>query len=576
MITDDEAFRDIGHASLTVAEILDLDVVQRASPQVLAGAEHLDRPVRWLHISEQPDIADYLKGSELLLTTLMGLGSDAGFRREFVRRLADARIAGLLVRLGAGFSAVPAELVDEAGRLGLPLVLLRHRIGFVEVTERVHGAIISHQLELLRRADQVRSEFTDLVLRGVSLPRILRRLADLVRNAVVLEDAAHQVVEFGDYRRESGEVLARWERHSRIPHRAAVDAGVQVEIAEVGCAWVPIWLRSELWGRVHVLQRDHVLDEIDLMAIDRAAAAISLALLAERDARSATDQARSALIRDVLSGRLASPEEFVRRAGSLGMNLPAAAVAVLAVEPRGLAELAETQKLAERERQEIRAAVLEHTRSAIRTQGLSSLSGVDGDRVLAVLSVPAGSDLDELLARVGADACERIGRAWAGQITPIVGASGAATPLSVRRALAQAGEAADCGVRVSTSPGVYHYGDLGLYHLLLPLADGPRLANYVEAELGVLLEHDARSRAPLVPTLRSFLDHGGRVSAAARDLFIERRSLYHRVEAISRLLGRDLSSADTRLRLSVALRALDLLQSRRGADHYPGPGRVGR
>jgi hypothetical protein len=107
---------------------------------------------------------------------------------------------------------------------------------------------------------------------------------------------------------------------------------------------------------VHVLQRDHVLDEIDLMAIDRAAAAISLALLAERDARSATDQARSALIRDVLSGRLASPEEFVRRAGSLGMNLPTAAVAVLAVEPRDLAELAETQKLAERERQEIRAA----------------------------------------------------------------------------------------------------------------------------------------------------------------------------------------------------------------------------
>jgi DNA-binding PucR family transcriptional regulator len=48
------------------------------------------------------------------------------------------------------------------------------------------------------------------------------------------------------------------------------------------------------------------------------------------------------------------------------------------------------------------------------------------------------------------------------------------------------------------------------------------------------------------------------------------------VEAISRLLGRDLSSADTRLRLSVALRALDLLQSRRGADHYLGPGRAGR
>jgi PucR family transcriptional regulator, purine catabolism regulatory protein len=112
---------------------------------------------------------------------------------------------------------------------------------------------------------------------------------------------------------------------------------------------------------------------------------------------------------------------------------------------------------------------------------------------------------------------------------------------------------------------VYHYGDLGIYHLLLPLAEGPRLANYVEAELGALLEHDARNRTPLVATLRSFLDHGGHVSAAARDLFIERRTLYHCVGTITRLLGRDLANPDTRLRLSVALRALDLLQSHRAS-----------
>ncbi|MGH3260595.1 MAG: helix-turn-helix domain-containing protein, partial [Trebonia sp.] len=437
-----------------------------------------------------------------------------------------ARIACLLVRLGEGFSCVPAEIVDEASAVGLPLVLLRHRIGFVEVTERVHGAIISHQLELLRRADQVRTEFTDLVLRGVSLAQILRRLADLVRNSVVLEDAAHQVVEFAGYGRGSGTTLARWELHSRLPHVTATDAGVQVEHGEAGCAWVPIWLRNELWGRVHVLQHDHELDDVDLMAIDRAAAALSLALMAERDARSASDQARSALIRDIVSGRLASPDEFIRRAGSLGMTLPVTGLAVLAIEPQGLAELVATQELAERERQEMRAAVLEHTRAAIRNYGLSGLSGLDGDRVLAVLSLPAGTEPQALLAQVGDDACERIGRAWSGQITPIAGASGAATPLVLRRALTQAAEAAEFGARVSNTSGVYHYGDLGIYHLLLPLADGPRLANYVEAELGVLLEHDARNRVPLVPTLRSFLDHGGNVSSAARDLFIERRTLY--------------------------------------------------
>jgi hypothetical protein len=94
-------------------------------------------------------------------------------------------------------------------------------------------------------------------------------------------------------------------------------------------------------------------------------------------------------------------------------------------------------------------AVLEHTRSAIRTQGLSSLSGADGDRVLAVLSVPAGTDLDELLARVGPMPASGSAGTGQGRSPRSSGASDAATPLSVRRALAQAGEAADCGVRVS-------------------------------------------------------------------------------------------------------------------------------
>ncbi len=62
----------LGHATLTVAEILRLDVVQRGRPEVVAGAENLDRPVRWVHISEQPDVAEYLMGGELLLSYLHG------------------------------------------------------------------------------------------------------------------------------------------------------------------------------------------------------------------------------------------------------------------------------------------------------------------------------------------------------------------------------------------------------------------------------------------------------------------------------------------------------------------------
>ncbi len=96
--------------ALTLADILDLDVLKRGEPEVAAGYGRLDRPVRWVHISEQADIANYLKGGEMLLMTGMGLAREPTALRRFIRELDDAGVAGVLIRLGAAFDQLPAAL----------------------------------------------------------------------------------------------------------------------------------------------------------------------------------------------------------------------------------------------------------------------------------------------------------------------------------------------------------------------------------------------------------------------------------------------------------------------------------
>ena len=44
--------------------------------RVVAGEAGLDRPVRWVHISELADPTPWLSGGELLLTTGLQLGDD--------------------------------------------------------------------------------------------------------------------------------------------------------------------------------------------------------------------------------------------------------------------------------------------------------------------------------------------------------------------------------------------------------------------------------------------------------------------------------------------------------------------
>ena len=95
--------------------------------------------------------------------------------------------------------------------------------------------------------------------------------------------------------------------------------------------------------------------------------------------------------------------------------------------------------------------------------------------------------------------------------------------------------------------------------LLLLYRDRPEeLQAFVDETLGPLLRHDAASPTPLMPTLRAFLAHGGRLRETAEAIFVHRNTLAYRLDRAAEVLAADLKDAHVRLSLEVALRALPL------------------
>ncbi|WP_330290387.1 PucR family transcriptional regulator [Streptomyces sp. NBC_00576] len=133
--------------ALTLRELLALDPVRAAEPELLTGEAALDRPVRWVHSSEVYEGANFLDGGELLLTNGFGLtDADEEVRRRYVRELAARGATGLAVEIGRALPAMPPEVTDEARRLGLPLLALRRVVPFVRITEAANRAIVARGL----------------------------------------------------------------------------------------------------------------------------------------------------------------------------------------------------------------------------------------------------------------------------------------------------------------------------------------------------------------------------------------------------------------------------------------------
>ncbi|HEY6294140.1 MAG TPA: PucR family transcriptional regulator ligand-binding domain-containing protein, partial [Streptosporangiaceae bacterium] len=517
----------------------------------------------------------------------MGIERAASAQRRYLAEIAEAGAAGLVVELGRAFGEIPAAMVHAAAQRGFPLIALERETRYIEVTEAVHRAIISDQYELLRQAEAISRDFTDLILSGADIRQIIERLAEILGNPVVLVDAAQHVVELAG----RGAVLGRWEQHARLAHtevergrvhqagggsgvwdarrtRGVWDApggpGAPGDLGgedQAKCMWVGIWLRHEEWGRVHVLETDRKLDEITGLVLDRAGAALGLALLAQKDAAHLAGRAGSALLVDVLAGRHGSVAEFMRRARSLGVDLTGGRLVALVVEATSLAELARRNALAEQERQRIRLGIADEVRRAAAERQCAALVGHDGDRVLAIIAVNGHDPVPPILDDIVEAAARRV-RAGDASLVLAAGAGREVAASSLQRALEEAVEALSFGRKAGDNRTIHHFAELGTYQLLVRLAQDPELARFVEAELSQLLEHDARSRAKLMPTLRSYLEHAGHKAQAVRALRVQRRTLYARLARIERILGRDLDTQDTRTRLTLAIQALDLLQDR--------------
>lgn len=131
------------------------------------------------------------------------------------------------------------------------------------------------------------------------------------------------------------------------------------------------------------------------------------------------------------------------------------------------------------------------------------------------------------------------------------------------------------GLRSPTSstdgvaPPALRVRELALGRLLLARSATADVDDFVERTLGPVLQHDARRRGALLPTLEAYLDAAGNKRSAAAALGIQRQTLYARLARLDELLGADLSEPRTRTSLHVAVLAWRLRTGAAGFRALP-------
>jgi len=523
--------------TLTVRDALELPALRSGAPEVIAGTDRLDSPIRWAHVAEARDIANVVRGGELLISEgrlFKGQNSDD---RRLVAELAERRIAALVIELGEIFQSIPKHIIEECREREVTLVALHLPVPFIEVTQAIHTQLVNHQITLLNVAQQLQIRLTNIVLEGGGMAEVVEEIAEAIQNPIVYERDNGGF----EYRAFRGvgerDFSAAWESFSRTLE-GAPDA-----IRE------PLVIGGVSEGQLVALDLEHPFTETDRVALERAAGIVALVVMRDRH-KDVLNKTHRGFLSALLYGELA-PFIAEQRAASSGFTasilLPLIVRRARHHRPRPTAV---EDRLWKQLWDDVAADL--HNRHSVAMID----PGTSAEATLVMLGLEDASNRvrgAQRFAEVVMDTSQRVLGDPHGAVICVGGA--VHTWQAAAEGLEVCLEAAEGAIH-SPAREWHDATDLDLDRLLWSLRDNPDLERFARLRLERLVNHDRQRRTQLVKTLQVLLEQNGQKAETARALHLERQSLYNRVERIESLLGVDLSNPDVRLGLHLALRVI--------------------
>ena len=492
-----------------------------------------EREIRWVHITELLDPTPWLSGGELLLTTGIPL-ENAELQRKFIRLLSDSGVAGLGFGTGFDHTKIPKALLSEADGCDFPIFEVPYETPFIAITEAAFSRLVNDQYDVLSRGIAVNERLERLVLQGGGLDEIAREIAAAIGGSSVVLDARGEILASGG--RKVPEDLLDPIRQEVQPRGAAAAPFVPNQTDLRGRALAhPVSPRAgsaEAW--LVVVQRSGELGDFERLCVQQAAIVVALELMRGRVAKETERRLSGEVLAATLSGRLAA-DDVRDRLAPFGIGERAL---VLAFE-LGDAAAAEPTLAAFLASQNRPAVVAPHP--AGRRELLCAV--VDGGK---------GDPLElATQARLKLEAVHGPTRAATSRALPTE---------RVRHSFHEA----RCALEATSfsngaAPEVASYRDLGAFTLLLSVQDTEALRLYCESVLGPIEDSDERYAGELLRSLEAYIDRNGHWERAAGDCYCHRHTLRYRIKRIEDLTGRDLSRANDRVELWLALRAKELI-----------------
>ena len=548
-----------GAMPVTVKQILELDVLRDA--RILAGQDGLGRRISSVTVGEVPDIADWLSGGELVLSTMFAFKGDVERQREFCRRVMLAGAAALFVKTTRFVENMPPDIIELADKRKFPIVEVPQGLRWTRLMQDATEVIIDQQASQLEKSQEIHRNLLGVVIRGGGWQELAKESSRLLDMPVVFLDISLELLSSASPQEGGVEVQESfWRPEIRDKFRTLGRSGRLFHLREQDVPnmfVLPIVAGHKSQGYMCALSSAPELTRMETMVLEHSATIATLEMAQDRVRFETEVRLKGDFLDELISGGGVSSDSLLRRGAFLGCDLTQGATVILLavdefeglVSRRGL-EQEELDRRVER----FFSRCSRHVTSA----EVSSLVSLKSGYVVVFL---CGVSAQERVAVTRmAKVLQGFGQSEADVSVSAGISSFVADPGQLDRGYQEALVALKVGRKLNGPGTLLHFNDVGSYRLLLDIweRDPEQVRALYEESIGPVDRYDEANGTQLTHTLMTFFANNESLTKTASELYAHRHTVRYRLEKIADVSGLSVFQTEHKERLGLGLKARSL------------------
>ncbi|MFP3125724.1 PucR family transcriptional regulator ligand-binding domain-containing protein [Ectobacillus funiculus] len=528
---------------LSMHEILENKYFKDA--KVIAGKSGLHRPVRWVHVLEVTSIENLLSGNELILSTGIGWKGDKEVFGSLVQQSIDANAAGLCIELGPYISTVPQEVIELADSHDFPLIVFFKEVRFIDITQEIHSLLIKKHYQILSDLEEYSNRLNQLLLSSNPQQKILQLLHVHLKMTVFYISNQGKVQVISKKTPEEQDRIFQILKGDKIPQHMNI-------------AHQPVQALNQTFADLFIISESEAITEFESLVLDRSAIALAQSLLRELYVEEQRKAKEAEWVGCWLEGGH-SNEQIHRYLSELEPNLKPNGCMVLLCKADNLDKVISEFTY-----------LKVYFRSIFEQRGIFLLSHLQKNQMVFVLINNWKTDDFKRRVQEGVDCLresEFIKKQKFSRLEFSVGKL--INHLNdVKNSYHTAKETLNIREKMPNQLGNYFYEDLYIFRLVLAANEQGVLREFISDYLGPVLLHDQQNNGELLKTLKIYLQCKGAKKETAEQLHIVRQTLYHRIERLYELIGRDFMEPYKRQAIEVAISAYEYTSASKSLYEY--------